>query len=170
MGIWSAAEPTTGLLCCCLLTYMPLLRSFFHKIGLGSSHSTLSKGSDPSQPNPPSTAESQKGQLAEHNHHRFSGMVKLEQSVWIGHVERTSILRGASRSGSLDEDVEKGDPDLLNGRIMIKREITIRRDSRYCECQNTTLCESIAKIKIEQASPRRRSFYNNAFTTTKNKS
>jgi hypothetical protein len=130
LGIWSAAEPTTGLLCCCLSTYMPLLRSFFHKTGLGSSHSTLSKGSDLSQLNPPSTAESQKGQSAEHNHHRFSKMVKLEQSVWIGHVERTSISRSASRSGGLDKDVEKGDLDLLNGGIIIKREITIRRDPR----------------------------------------
>ena len=109
---------------------MPLLRSFCHKIGLGSSHSTLSKGSDLSQLNSPSTTESQKGQLAEHNHHRFSEMVKLEQNVWIGHVERTSLSRSASGSGSLDKDMEKGDPDLPNGQIMIKREITIKRDSR----------------------------------------
>ena len=130
MGLWSAAEPTTGLLCCCLSTYTPLLRSFRHKIGSGSSYSTLSKGPDLSQLNPPSTAESQKGQSAEHNHHRFSETVKLKQKVWIGHVERASISRDASRSRSLDEDVEKGDPDLLNGQIIIKREIIIKRDSR----------------------------------------
>ena len=45
-------------------------------------------------------------------------------------MERVSISRDASSSGSLDEDVEKGDPDLLNGQIIIKREIMIKRDSR----------------------------------------
>ena len=34
----------------------------------------------------------------------------------------------------------------------------------------TTLCESIAKIKIKRAPPAEVRFYNNAFTTTKNKS
>jgi hypothetical protein len=42
--------------------------------------------------------------------------------VWIGYVERTSLLYNASRSRSLDKDIENRDLDLLNGQIIIKRD------------------------------------------------
>lgn len=109
---------------------MPLLRSFCHKIGLRSSQPALRESSDLAQLNPPSSVASREGRSAENDDCRFSDMVKLQQNVWIGHVQRPNTSRGASRSRSLDVDVEKAEPDLLNGQIMIKREITIKRDSR----------------------------------------
>ncbi|KAF2177433.1 hypothetical protein K469DRAFT_357641 [Zopfia rhizophila CBS 207.26] len=133
IGILSSAEPVTGLLCCCMLTYAPLVRGLFRKVNgtssPGETDETRMKGDQefgafPAEP-----------EYVDSTPFGSRAGTPIERACWVEHEpsrnsSRLSILELIDFGyGAREDDRKRGEHsrEASLGGIQVTQEIVVQR-------------------------------------------